>query len=102
MSTLLTQPAILLLSVDETIERIFGPVAEFVANVVFFTVPIPIINVDFPLIVGWLVVCGVFFSFYLKFLGLRGVKHAIDLARASTIAPTLMGTSPTSRPCPRR
>lgn len=88
------------LSIDETIEAIFGPVAEFVSSIVFFSVPVPGLEIKFPLIVGWLVVCGVFFSFYLKFLGLRGIGHAIDPRGASTTAPMPPGRSPTSRPCP--
>ncbi len=33
------------------------------------------------MIVLWLLAGGVFFTFYLKFIGLRGFKHAIDIIR---------------------
>ncbi len=78
---ILTQTVVLQASLDEQIETVFGPVAEFLSSIVFFTIPIPGLGVDFPVIVAWLVACGIFFSFYLNFLGLRGAKHAIDLAR---------------------
>lgn len=92
MSGVVTAPVVVLEStIDQQIERVFGPVADWVSSIIFFTVPIPGLNVDFPLIVGWLVVCGVFFSFYLNFLGMRGVKHAIDLARGKYDRPEADG-----------
>ncbi len=33
------------------------------------------------LIVLWLLAGGLFFTFYLKFIGLRGIKHAIDIIK---------------------
>ena len=65
--------------IDETINKYFGPVAEFVSAIVFFSVPM--FGTQIPLIVGWLIAAGIFFTFWLKFLGVRGMKHAIDLAR---------------------
>ena len=65
--------------IDETINKYFGPFAEFVSAIVFFSVPM--FGTQIPLIVGWLIAAGIFFTFWLKFLGVRGMKHAIDLAR---------------------
>ena len=65
--------------IDETINKYFGPFAEFVSSIVFFSVPM--FGTQIPLIVGWLIAAGIFFTFWLKFLGIRGMKHAIDLAR---------------------
>ena len=33
------------------------------------------------MIVLWLLAGGIFFTFYLKFIGIRGIKHAIDVIR---------------------
>ena len=44
-------------------------------------VPITIGEVDAPFVVIWLLTGGIFFTLYLKFLNIRGVKHAIDLVR---------------------
>ena len=66
-------------SFDEILERNFGPFAEWIAAKVFYTVPL--LGADVPLIVGWLVVAGAFFTFWLKFLNVRGMKHAVNLVR---------------------
>lgn len=65
--------------VDATLQRYFGPFAEGLAGIVFYAVPI--FGTEVPLIVGWLVVCGTFFTLWLKFLNVRGMKHALDLVR---------------------
>ncbi|GAB3182604.1 alanine/glycine:cation symporter family protein [Nesterenkonia halophila] len=67
------------LGVDAFLERYFGPVAQFVADVVFFSVPI--FGTDLPLIVFWLLTAGIFFTIWLKGLNVRGMKHAFDLVR---------------------
>ena len=64
---------------DAALQRYFGPFAEAVESVVFF--PLPIFGTEVPIIVLWLVVLGVFFTLWLKFLNVRGMKHAIDLVR---------------------
>lgn len=65
--------------VDATLERYFGPFAESVASVVFYTVPL--FGTEVPLIVSWLVICGTFFTLWLRFLNVRGMKHAVELVR---------------------
>jgi AGCS family alanine or glycine:cation symporter len=65
--------------IDATLEKYFGPFADWLASIVFYTVPA--FGTDVPLIVGWLVVCGVFFTIYLKFLNVRGMKHALHLVQ---------------------
>lgn len=79
MSALVPAMFVLLLSVDQTLERYFLPLAEWLSSIVFVTVPI--FGTDVPLIVGWLVVAGAFFTIWLKFLNVRGMKHAFDLVR---------------------
>lgn len=75
--------------VDATIERYFGPVADAFAAVVFYSVPL--FGADVPLIVSWLVVCGVFFTLWLRFLAVRGMRHALDLVRGKYTRPDADG-----------
>ena len=49
--------------IDETINKYFGPFAEFVSAIVFFSVPM--FGTQIPLIVGWLIAAGIFFTFWL-------------------------------------
>lgn len=65
--------------IDAAISRIFEPIANPIVNVIFYSVPIA--GVQFPLIVGWLVICGLVATFFFRFVQFRGFKHAIDLVR---------------------
>lgn len=55
----------------------------------FFAVPLG--DLKLPLIVLWLVVAAVFFTFLLGFQNIRGFKHAIDLVRGRYIDPADAG-----------
>jgi len=61
--------------IDAAIDAAVAPVANAVAGVVFYSVA------GVPLIVVWLVVAAVFFTFYFRFINFRGFRHAIDLVR---------------------
>lgn len=65
--------------VDAFFERYFAPFAGAVESVVFYSVPL--FGTQVPLIVSWIVICGLFFTFWLKFLAVRGMGHAFDLVR---------------------
>ena len=65
--------------IDGFLENSFGPFARSVESVVFF--PLPIFGTEVPIIVLWLVVLGLFFTLWLKFLNVRGMKHALELVR---------------------
>ncbi len=64
---------------DASVGHALRPVADFVAGVVFVSVPFQGVNV--PLIVLWLVAGAIFFTIYLRFISFRGFKHAIELVR---------------------
>ena len=61
------------------------PLADAVSGFIFFTVPVA--GAELPLIVVWLICAGVFFTFYLRLINIRGFKHAIDLVRGKHKAP---------------
>ena len=64
-------------TIDETIDRVFDPVARAMSDVVFFAVPIG--DAQLPLIVVWLIAGALFFTFYFRFINIRGFAHAIRI-----------------------
>ena len=91
------------LTLSQKIDKAFTPLVHFLTNVLFVD-PFEMIGVYDPqvydengnpvydengnpvqaplrLIVLWLLAGGLFFSFYLKFIGIRGMKHAWDILR---------------------
>jgi len=67
------------MGIDETINQAFAPIAKAFSNIVFFSVSVG--GTDLQLIVLWLIVGAVFFTFYLRFINLRGFLHALRLVR---------------------
>ena len=65
--------------IDASINNATAPVARWVGEVVFFK--IPLFGAQLPVVVLWLIVGAVFFTFYMKFVNLRGFRHAIHLVR---------------------
>ena len=64
---------------DAKINAITAPIAAFVGKIVF--VKIPFFGAQLPIVVLWLVIGAVFFTFYLGFINVRGFKHAIQLVK---------------------
>ena len=67
--------------IDGAISDALSPIAQFVSDVVFFSIPIA--GTDTPLIVLWLIVAAVGFTFYFGFINIRGFKHGLDLVRGA-------------------
>jgi AGCS family alanine or glycine:cation symporter len=65
------------LNIDQAIDQAMRPVADAVANFIFFAVPV--FGTDIPLIVVWLIAGGLFFTGYFRFINVRGFRHAIRL-----------------------
>ncbi len=63
--------------IDSIINNLMQPVADAIAGVVFFAVPVN--GSELPLILIWLVAGGAFFTVYFGFINIRGFRHAIDL-----------------------
>ena len=66
-------------TVAERIDAAVRPVADAVSGGIFYSVPIG--GVEFPLIVGWLILAGFIFTIYFGFINVRGFKHGFDLIR---------------------
>ncbi|GAB2656881.1 alanine/glycine:cation symporter family protein [Arenimonas aestuarii] len=63
----------------ERIDAAVRPIADTVSGGIFYSVPIG--GVEFPLIVGWLILAGFIFTLYFGFINVRGFKHGFDLIR---------------------
>lgn len=70
---------------DAAISDIVGPIVNPIVSLVFYSVPV--FGTDFPLIVGWLVIAAVVFTFYFGFIQFRGFKHSISLVRGDYLDP---------------
>lgn len=75
--------------IDETINNITAPIAALVGQLVFFK--ITVFGAKLPLVVLWLVIGAVFFTFYMGFVNIRGFKHAIHLVRGDYADPNSPG-----------
>ncbi|MDO9507685.1 MAG: alanine/glycine:cation symporter family protein [Hydrogenophaga sp.] len=66
-------------SLDERISAAIQPFSDAIAGFIFFSVPVA--GTTFPLIVGWLILAATVFTFYFRFIQIRGFRHAIDVVR---------------------
>jgi AGCS family alanine or glycine:cation symporter len=85
----LIAPQIAFAGIDESINSITAPIATLVGELVFFK--ITVFGAKLPLVVLWLVVGAVFFTFYMGFVNIRGFKHAIHLVRGDYADPNSPG-----------
>lgn len=65
--------------IDETIDNLASPIASVLGGFVFYS--ISIFGTSLPLVVLWLVIGAIFFTFYMGFVNIGGFKHAIRLVR---------------------
>lgn len=65
---------------DEKINDIIKPAVDAMASV-FFYKPFESMGFDMPLVVLWLVIGATFFTLYMGFINLKGLKHAVQLIR---------------------
>ncbi|HZF88839.1 alanine:cation symporter family protein, partial [Streptomyces sp.] len=66
-------------SVDDAVSGFFEPIATWLGEIVFYSVPVG--GTDLPLIVAWLVVAGLVFTGWFGFVQLRKFRLAIDVVR---------------------
>ena len=74
---------------DQQVEALVRPLANGLSNIVFYKVPI--LGQDFPLIVLWLAVAALFFTFYMGFINIRGFGLAIRHVRGHFHNPEARG-----------
>jgi len=73
------------LTVDERISASVRPFLDPIVGIIFFSVPI--FGVDFPLIVGWLIVAATVFTLYFGFIQFRGFAHSISIVKGDYLDP---------------
>jgi alanine or glycine:cation symporter, AGCS family len=66
--------------IDEKINDIIKPAVDALGEIIFYQ-PFASLGFEMPLVVLWLIVGAVFFTVYMGFINLRGVKHSLDLIR---------------------
>ncbi len=71
--------------IDEFINNSVQPITTVFSSIVFFSVPL--LGVDVPLVVVWLIFAAAFFTVYFRFLNVRGFAHAIRLVRGDYADP---------------
>ena len=65
------------INIDEQIDAIVSPIAEILASLVFY--PVPIFAAEASIIVLWLIASTVFFTVYFNFINISGIPHALKL-----------------------
>ncbi|MGW0536259.1 alanine/glycine:cation symporter family protein [Streptomyces sp. NPDC003032] len=66
-------------SVDEAVSGFFEPIATWLGDVVFYSVPVA--GTELPLIVAWLVIAGLVFTTWFGLVQVRKFKLAVDVVR---------------------
>ncbi|MCY0955238.1 alanine/glycine:cation symporter family protein [Streptomyces sp. H27-S2] len=66
-------------SVDEAVSGFFEPIAKWLGEIVFYSVPVG--GTQIPLIVAWLVVAGLVFSSWFGLVQIRKFRLAVDVVR---------------------
>lgn len=66
-------------NLDAQIEKYVTPVSNKVASVMFF--PITIMGVQIPVIILWILIAGLFFTFYFRWIGIWGLKHSFEVLK---------------------
>jgi alanine or glycine:cation symporter, AGCS family len=67
------------MNVDQVLNNILAPVAEWFGAVMFYAVPIA--GAQLPLILIWLIAGGVVCTLAFRFINLRGFRHSIQVIR---------------------
>ncbi len=75
--------------IDDAIDAAFRPLARALSDAVFLAVPIG--DAQLPWIVAWLIAGALFFTVYLRFINLRGMRHAIRIVRGDFTDPGAPG-----------
>ena len=67
------------MNVDERINAILAPVADWLGKVVFYAVPVA--GAQLPLIMVWLIMGGIVCTVAFRFVNLRGFRHSMRVIR---------------------
>lgn len=82
------------LTLDQRIDARVRPVADAISGAIFHSVRVggtAEAPVTFPLIVGWLILAGLIFTFYFRFINVRGFRHGLELIKGRYSDPSAPG-----------
>jgi alanine or glycine:cation symporter, AGCS family len=65
----------------DSLNALFAALVAAMETVLFYPVPLPFLPEGFPFLVLWLLVGGIFFTFYFRFYNFRLMKHGLDVVR---------------------
>ena len=71
------------MNIDQKIDNFFTPVSIFLTELVFYE--LKVFDLSFPLIVVWLIVAALFFTFYFNFINIFGLKHSLHLLKSKSM-----------------
>jgi alanine or glycine:cation symporter, AGCS family len=74
---------------DERIDAAVAPVADAISGAIFYAIPLD--GVSFPLILGWLILAGIVFTLYFRFINVTGFVHGFRLLRGDYSDPNNPG-----------
>ena len=67
-------------TLDERINAFMEPITVAISDVIFVTVPIGA-GIRVPFVLLWLLAGALFFTFFFRFVNIRGFRHALDVVR---------------------
>ena len=76
---------------DERIEGLIAPLTDWIERVILFPTPIPGSDAQMAFVVLWLIVAALVFTFYFRFINLRGLVHGYRLIRGDYNDPRAAG-----------
>ena len=76
-------------SLDERIDSMVRPAADWVSSIIFY--PLPIAGVGVPFVLLWLVLAAIVFTLYFRFINVRALKHGFRLLRGDYDDPNAAG-----------
>lgn len=82
------------LTLDQRIDAQVRPVADAISGAIFYAPRVGGTEADpvtFPLIVGWLILGGLIFTFYFRFINIRGFGHGLQLIKGRYADPSAPG-----------
>jgi len=65
------------MSVEEIIDNYVGSITDKIADLVFF--PINIFGAKIPIVILWILIAGIFFTFYFRGIAIWGFRHSLNL-----------------------
>ncbi|WP_317929462.1 alanine:cation symporter family protein [Halioxenophilus sp. WMMB6] len=75
--------------IDQALDDFVTPISGVLSFVVFYS--FNIFGAQFPIVVVWLIIASVFFTFYFNFLNVRGFRHALRIVRGDYSDPNHPG-----------